>query len=77
MRANLRGESFTALTALIVLVGAVGAVGAPPARVLPLTADQHEGPGTKIKNEGVEHRLKAGFPGRHAIHAGAGHPLDR
>ena len=35
MRANLRGESFTALTALIVLVGAVGAVGAPPARVLP------------------------------------------
>jgi hypothetical protein len=35
------GDSLTALTALTVLVSAVGAVGAVPARVLPLTANQH------------------------------------
>ena len=41
VRASLRGDSLTALTALTVLVSAVGAVGAVPARVLPLTANQH------------------------------------
>ena len=40
--------------------------------MLPLTANQHRRTKYQDQNEGEEHRLKAGFPGRHAIHAGEG-----
>jgi hypothetical protein len=41
-------------------VGAVGAVGAPPARVLPLTANQHrkdQVPRSKMRGESIDLRL--------------------